>query len=226
MLSVVVVVLALGCRDRNIEAPEPPTVKTPFTAPAPVSDRVSNDIPFEDPGRLPPPARSERAYGEAAGVRARVPPVSRADAQEYGGRLTVPVAGIAAAALRDTYDEMRGAAPHRALDIAAKRGTPVVAVDDGRVRKLFTSDKGGLTIYQFDTEGKLCYYYAHLDNYAVGLSEGDLVHRGQVIGFVGTSGNAPENAPHLHFEVTRVGPQGSWYGGEPMNPYPMIVNPR
>jgi len=134
-------------------------------------------------------------------------------------RLIVPVKGIRRAQVRDNYDEMRDGARHEALDIAAPRGTPVVAVGDGRVVKLFNSRAGGLTVYQFDPEERFAYYYAHLDRYADDIREGALVRRGEVIGYVGTTGNAPPQSPHLHFAIFRLGAQPQWWKGTPLNPY-------
>ncbi|MGE4242653.1 MAG: M23 family metallopeptidase [Ramlibacter sp.] len=136
--------------------------------------------------------------------------------------LRVPVDGVAPAALTDTYDQGRGERRHEALDIMAPRGTRVVAVDDGRIAKLFTSVPGGLTIYHFDPAGNLAYYYAHLDRYADGLKEGMTVRRGDTLGYVGTSGNARMDAPHLHFAVFRLGPEKQWWKGQPVNPYPAL----
>src|SRR5688572_5106202 len=114
--------------------------------------------------------------------------------------LAFPVQGHERA-LRDNFHEKRGKATHEALDIMAPRGTPVVAVEDGTIAKLFKSVPGGLTVYQFDSTGQLAYYYAHLDRYAPDLKEGATVRRGQVIGYVGSTGNAAPHAPHLHFAV-------------------------
>ena len=133
--------------------------------------------------------------------------------------LAVPVEGVVAAELRDTFSAGRPGHPHEAIDIAAPRGTRVYAVDDGKVAKLFTSVPGGLTIYHFDPQQKLAYYYAHLDRYAEGLREGASVHRCDLLGYVGTTGNAPANAPHLHFAVFRLGPERRWWEGTPLNPY-------
>ncbi|WP_296359024.1 M23 family metallopeptidase [Ramlibacter sp.] len=133
--------------------------------------------------------------------------------------LLVPVQGIAPQALADTYTQARGGRQHEAMDIMAARGTPVVAVDDGKLVKLFRSVPGGLTIYQFDPSGQLAYYYAHLDHYADGLKEGTMLKRGQVIGYVGSTGNAAPDGPHLHFAVFRLGPEKLWWKGEPVNPY-------
>ena len=137
-------------------------------------------------------------------------------------RLLIPVKGLPRAALRDNFDEKRGVRPHEALDIMAPRGTPVVAVDDGKVAKLFHSALGGITIYQFDPGSRFAYYYAHLDRYASGLVEGAQVKRGEVIGYVGSTGNAPANAPHLHFTVFRLGPEKRWWTGKAVNPYAFL----
>jgi murein DD-endopeptidase MepM/ murein hydrolase activator NlpD len=140
------------------------------------------------------------------------------------GRLTMPVLGAKPADLLDTFEEKRGEArKHEAVDIIAPRGTPVVAVEDGVIRKLFNSKPGGLTIYHFDEQETYCYYYAHLDRYADGLVEGQRVHRGEVIGYVGTTGNAPPGTPHLHFAIFRLGPEKRWWEGTPVNPYPVLA---
>jgi murein DD-endopeptidase MepM/ murein hydrolase activator NlpD len=140
-------------------------------------------------------------------------------------RLIVPVTGIARASLRDTFNERRGASPHEAIDIAAPRGTPVVAAGDGRIVKLFNSVPGGHTVYQFDPDQKFAYYYAHLDAYADGLKEGMPVKRGEVLGYVGTSGNATADAPHLHFAIFRLGPERHWWQGTPVNPFAFLNDP-
>jgi peptidoglycan LD-endopeptidase LytH len=103
------------------------------------------------------------------------------------------------------------------------RGTPILAVADGTIVKLFHSVPGGLTIYEFDDSETYCYYYAHLDHYAEGLHEHMKVKRGQVIGYVGTSGNAEANAPQLHFAINRLDPQKRWWKGEPLDPYPILL---
>jgi len=136
--------------------------------------------------------------------------------------LIVPVAGVARASLRDTFDERRSASRHEAMDIAAPRGTAVLAAGDGRIVKLFESRAGGHTIYQFDPEEQFAYYYAHLEAYATALKEGMAVRRGEVIGYVGTSGNAPPEAPHLHFAIYRLGPERHWWKGTPVNPYAFL----
>ena len=142
------------------------------------------------------------------------------DVADLRGRLlTLPVQGVRAEQLTDTFEQGRAGRRHEALDIMAARGTPVVAVEDGRIAKLFTSKPGGLTVYQFDPDRRYAYYYAHLDRYADGLREGASVRRGQVIGYVGSTGNANPDAPHLHFAIFRLGPLKQWWTGLPVNPY-------
>ncbi|HET7434247.1 MAG TPA: M23 family metallopeptidase [Thermoanaerobaculia bacterium] len=137
--------------------------------------------------------------------------------------MIVPVAGIERSALRDMFNEVRGNRRHEAIDILAPRGTPVIATDDGFVKKLFTSVPGGLTIYQFDPDQRYCYYYAHLDRYADGLHEGQQLHTGDVIGYVGTTGNAPKDTPHLHFALIRLDADRRWWKGTYVNPYPALA---
>ncbi|GAB3651460.1 peptidoglycan DD-metalloendopeptidase family protein [Ramlibacter alkalitolerans] len=137
-------------------------------------------------------------------------------------RLEVPVVGVMPTALSDHYEQSRGRRTHEAIDILARAGTPVVAVDDGRIAKLFTSKPGGLTVYQFDPQSRLAYYYAHLQGYAQGLREGMDVHRGDLIGYVGSTGNADAKTPHLHFAVFRLGSPAKWWQGEAVNPYPAL----
>ncbi len=134
--------------------------------------------------------------------------------------LGIPVLGFSAAQLTDNFTQARaGGAEHEALDIMAPRGTPVVAVDDGRVIKLFLSKPGGITLYQFDPSGEYAYYYAHLDSYADGIAEGRNLRKGDVIGYVGSSGNASPDAPHLHFAIFRLGIEKQWWRGTPINPF-------
>ncbi|HXA17788.1 MAG TPA: M23 family metallopeptidase [Thermoanaerobaculia bacterium] len=142
--------------------------------------------------------------------------------------LSMPVAGIDPSTIHDNFNEMRGGDTrrHDALDILAPRGTNVVATDDGTVKKLFTSVPGGLTVYEFDPDQRYCYYYAHLDAYAPGLHEGQILHRGDLIGYVGTTGNAPKDTPHLHFAVIRLDPDRRWWTGTAIDPYPLLYKRR
>ena len=157
------------------------------------------------PGGVPPP-EDDPASPPAKPVRAVAPA-----AAAVSGTLAIPVAGIAPSMLRDHYDDARGNRIHHAIDIPAPRGTPVLAAVDGTIAKLFVSVAGGITVYQFDPEERWVYYYAHLDGYAPGLAEKQKVKRGEVIGFVGTSGNAPPNVPHLHFAIEKLPASKDWW---------------
>lgn len=133
--------------------------------------------------------------------------------------LLIPVPGVATGDLIDSFTQPRGdKRVHNALDIPAPRGTPVLSTDSGRVLKLFTSKAGGLTIYAIDPTDKYIYYYAHLDHYRPGLAEGMRLARGDTIGYVGTTGNAPPNYPHLHFTIVRALSSRQWSRGTPINP--------
>jgi len=136
------------------------------------------------------------------------------------GRLRMPIDGQTVEALKGGFSETRGGSrPHEAADILAPRNTPIHAVESGTIAKLFTSKAGGLTIYQFDPTGHVCYYYAHLQRYADDLKEGLKVSQGDVIGYVGTTGNAPPNTPHLHFAVFELNADKHWWQGKALDPY-------
>ena len=146
------------------------------------------------------------------------------DSRSSPRNLIIPVQGVSADDIQDTFDEARGSErKHEATDILAPRGTAVFAADDGEIKKLFLSKPGGITLYQFDPTGKYCYYYAHLDRYADGIREAKKVKQGGVIGYVGTTGNAPPNTPHLHFGIFKLGPEKRWWEGTPINPYPILI---
>ena len=137
--------------------------------------------------------------------------------------LTLPVQGIKKDDLRDTFHEKRGGTRrHEAIDILAPRNTPVFAVEDGSIARLFLSEAGGITIYQFDPGEDYVYYYAHLERYADGLEEGDKVRRGQIIGYVGTTGNAPRDTPHLHFAIFQMTDDKKWWQGTAIDPYSVL----
>lgn len=137
--------------------------------------------------------------------------------------LMLPVQGIDKDDLRSNFNELRGGSRrHEAIDILAPRNTPVFAVEDGRIARLFLSEAGGITIYQFDPTETYVYYYAHLEQYAPGLEEGDRVTRGEIIGYVGTTGNAPRNTPHLHFAIFKMTGEKKWWQGTPIDPYSVL----
>jgi murein DD-endopeptidase MepM/ murein hydrolase activator NlpD len=138
--------------------------------------------------------------------------------------LLIPVEGITAAQLRDTYNAARsGGRVHDAIDIHAPRGTPVLAVADGVIRKLHSGERGGNSLYQIDNDGRTRYYYAHLDQYADGIAEGRAVRRGEVIGYVGDTGNAAPGDYHLHFSIAILDNPSRWWSGLNVNPYAVFT---
>lgn len=156
---------------------------------------------------------------------APAPAVAAAPAPAAPARsaLIIPVAGVHAHQLRDSYDAPRsGGRRHWAIDIPAPRGTPVLAAADGTILKLQNNRLGGITIYQLDADGRTRYYYAHLDGYARGLAEGQEVYQGQVIGYVGDTGNAGRGNYHLHFSIAILDDPQRWWEGANLNPYPLL----
>ena len=177
--------------------------------------------------RLASPAPAAAASTDMTAVappRISTPTIGADPVEELRRRhLALPLPDLDRGDLRDTFDEMRGGTRrHEALDIVAPRNTPVLAVEDGTVAKLFLSKAGGLTLYQFDPTATYAYYYAHLERYADGVKDGDRVERGQVIGYVGTSGNAPPDAPHLHFAIFKLTDAKRWWQGTALDPYPIL----
>jgi len=226
--------LTLPTRDvlSSRATPVPPIPTFPFPTPTPV--------PPPDAASGPPPVASAGAStGEstpaalgpegnalppvAIGTPAATPSLLSRALPVPALALLLPVAGAHARDLKDNFDETRGGTRrHEAIDILAPRGTAVLAAVDGPVAKLFTSQQGGLTVYQFDRAGEYCYYYAHLDRYAPGLAEGASLRRGDRVGDVGTTGNAPKDTPHLHFAIFRLGAAKRWWEGQPVNPFPLL----
>lgn len=185
----------------------------PLAAPTAPPSREPGDSTDSWIAYDPLTARPDLGFSPAPGPR---------DLEELRQKaLAFPVAGFDRHALRDNFAEMRGMRVHEALDLLAPRGTPVLAVDDGVIKKLFTSRAGGLTVYQFDRAEAFCFYYAHLDRYADGLREGQSVRKGDTIGYVGTTGNAPPNVPHLHFTIFKLNADKRWWEGVPINPFPL-----
>jgi murein DD-endopeptidase MepM/ murein hydrolase activator NlpD len=139
--------------------------------------------------------------------------------------LMVPVAGVDPADVPDTFGDTRdgGWRRHEALDIPAPRGTPVVSADEGVVLAVHESRHGGRTVYATDPARRFVYYYAHLERYRAGLRAGTTLARGDVLGAVGTSGNADHDFPHLHFQLTIVGDDGEWRHGRAVDPRPFLV---
>ena len=177
------------------------------------------------PGPAPEVARS----GPVVTVKPQnAPPVVVAQQVRVApSGLAIPVVGVQADQLADTYDQARGEGRrHDAIDIMAAEGTPVIAAADGTIEKLFNSARGGLTIYERSPDGKWTYYYAHLSAYAPGLAAGQQVKRGQVIARVGHTGDANAAGPHLHFAINSMAPGQRWWNGTPINPYPLLAGKR
>jgi len=198
-------------------APTPP-------AAAPAPGAAVPDDSLEALGDAPPPARA-RTFPRTAADSS--PLAGPEDVAALRGRApVVPVSGVQASALQDNFTDLRGGGTrsHEALDIMAARGTPVLAADDGRVAKLFLSKAGGLTIYVASADGRYMFYYAHLDHYRDGLTEGAPVRKGEPIAFVGSTGDASPDAPHLHFAIARVADPAWWWTGTPINPW-LVLKP-
>jgi murein DD-endopeptidase MepM/ murein hydrolase activator NlpD len=194
----------------------------PVTAPAPNSAAVIN-------GQLPAapsvtPDLTEADLPLRPSEPAAMPSVT-ASTDVPAGKLMVPVDGVKYAQLTDTFTAARGTGrSHDAIDIMAPKGTKVFAVADGKVVKLFTSVRGGLTVYQFEPTEKFAYYYAHLDKYAENVKEGTLLKRGDLVGYVGSTGDADAKAPHLHFAVVQLTPEKQWWKGTAINPFPLLAD--
>jgi murein DD-endopeptidase MepM/ murein hydrolase activator NlpD len=165
---------------------------------------------------IPPPVETPDA------PRVPSPVTSPAATPDDAASLGMPVAGVDPRTLHSSFSQTRGGHIHEALDIMAPRGAEVLAVAGGTVVKLFTSKPGGLTVYQFDDTRTWCYYYAHLNGYAPGLKEGTLLRKGDVLGYVGSTGDAAPDAPHLHFAVFQLGPGKHWWQGTAVDPLPLL----
>lgn len=175
------------------------------------------------PEIVPAGSALKAPFDETIRVPAIPAVVAPADAGSGGLGLLIPVQGVTAGSLVDTYEQSRGQGRrHDAIDIMAPRGTPVVAVADGVVMKLFRSERGGITLYELAPDRRTIYYYAHLDRYATGIAEGQPLRRGQVLGYVGNTGDAGPGNYHLHFEVSTTADPRKYWGGTPENPYPLL----
>ena len=173
-----------------------------------------------------PRAEVERSGTIVAVKPDKAPPVEVAQQVVVGpAGLAIPVVGVKASDLVDTFDAARGAGRrHDAIDIMAPEGPPVIAAADGTIEKLFFSKGGGgITIYERSTDPRWMYYYAHLQGYAPGLAEGQQVKRGQVIARVDHTGDASPSGPHLHFAINSMAPGERWWQGTPINPYPLLA---
>ena len=176
------------------------------------SERSSENNSASSPASPSPAASIPSATNQAS------PTIS--DAPTH---LIIPVAGVRADQLRDTFSDARAEGRvHDAIDIPALPGTAVLAAADGTIVKLFHSDRGGTTIYQLSTDSRFIYYYAHLDRYAEGLAEGHLARQGETIAYVGDTGNAGVGNYHLHFSIAQVSDPKKYWQGTNINPYPLL----
>ena len=180
--------------------------------------------PAADTKPTPTANASSAAAKPPLATVAAAPRVSDEAAAAHVGSLYFPVAPMDSLRLDDSFDAARdgGTRVHNAIDIMAPRGSAVLSVQDGRILRLSKSTKGGTTVYAADVQDKFVYYYAHLDRYHANLYEGKPLMRGDTIGYVGTTGNAPKNLPHLHFQVMHMAADGRFWAGEPINPYPLL----
>jgi murein DD-endopeptidase MepM/ murein hydrolase activator NlpD len=178
----------------------------------------------ESAAKPKPPAHAEEREGLPALMT--ISSSAAADVAYLRSRsLIVPVAGASMSRVEDSFSEPRdgGDRVHRAIDILAPRGTPVLSADAGRVLRMPTTGLGGIAMYTADAEGRVVYYYAHMERYHPSMAPGRELAKGDTIGFVGTTGNAPKNTPHLHFQVMRMPADGKYWDGEPINPYDLLI---
>jgi murein DD-endopeptidase MepM/ murein hydrolase activator NlpD len=179
-----------------------------MNGPAAVHSRAPDPVPTRT--AAPPP--SENLSREVAKLRDR--------------HLVIPVAGVPPEKLEDSFTEPRdGERTHYAIDILAPRNTPIVAADDGTILRMSTNTLGGITIFATDPDRQYVYYYAHLDHYDARIHDGQSIKKGEVLGYVGTTGNAPKDVPHLHFQIMKWPSDGKYWIGEPINPYPVLHHP-
>ena len=225
VLAIAVAVLVLNLQERpqyrsrltpGRPAPANSNTATPVVGPAPVPAQPREPMP-DSPPAAPPPPVAPAVEGSST--------VTQADLDYLATRnLLVPVEGVKANQLRDTFNQARSEGrQHDAIDIMAPQGLPVLAATEGTVIKLFQSERGGITLYQIDPSGRYVYYYAHLARYADGIAEGKQVRRGDVIAYVGDTGNAGPGNFHLHFAISKITSPRQWSGGDPINPYPLLA---
>lgn len=232
VLCLALLIWLLSARSRRDQAQTtPPPVASPAATakpqatssttgeaqPAPTSEQSENNNVQPSPSS---PSTTPADASPATSTNTQTLPPA---ASSNTATLLVPVAGVRPEELRDTFQESRSEGRvHDAIDIPAARGTPVLAAADGRIIKFFNSEKGGITIYQLSADERLVYYYAHLERYADGLSEGYYARRGEVIAYVGDTGNAGPGNYHLHFSVATITDPKRYWTGTNINPYPML----
>ena len=205
----------------------------PASGPLPAGDGAQVALAGGPEGESPSPGSGPSA-GAAASRRpalataVMVPSARIAAALERlrEKEVMIPVAGVGPSRIEDTFTAVRdgGERQHNAMDILAPRNTPILAADDGVILRLSTNALGGITVYATDRDREFVYYYAHLDHYHHDLAAGQQIQKGDTLGYVGTTGNAPKDVPHLHFQIMLWPADGKWWNGEPVNPYPVLRN--
>ena len=202
--------------------PIAPTTTEGTPAASPTAQAAPSSPPAGTPTTTSPTTPS--------GLPAQTPPAAvvasgaHATNTAPAGDLIIPVAGIRPEQLQDTYTQSRSAGrTHNSIDIMAARNTPVLAATDGQIIKLFNSERGGITLYQLGTDKRTVYYYAHLERYADGITENRFARRGEIIGYVGDSGNAGRDNCHLHFSIWTITDPKRFWDGENINPYPLLT---
>ena len=225
VLSILVAVLVL-----NLEAPPGSRALSPLSRPAldtskPATPKMGPAPDGAKPGEPKPETPPVAPAPSVAPPVERTSTVTQGDLDYLASRnLLIPVEGVRPNQLRDTYNQARSEGrQHDAIDIMAPQGVPVLAATDGTVTRLFQSERGGTTLYQIDPSGLYAYYYAHLARYADGIAEGKQVRRGDVIAYVGDTGNAGFGNFHLHFAISKITSPRKWSGGDPINPYPLLA---
>lgn len=229
LLAILVAVLVL-----NLQTPPESRALSPMVRPAPDTSKSSKSTtpemgPAADPAKprepKPDPPPPAAPAPPVASIVEGTSTVTQADLEYLASRnLLIPVEGVKPNQLRDTFNQARSEGrQHDAIDIMAPQGLPVLAAADGTVLKLFQSERGGTTLYEIDPSGLYAYYYAHLARYADGVAEGKQVRRGEVIAYVGDTGNAGPGNFHLHFAISKITSPRKWSGGDPINPYPLLA---
>lgn len=200
---------------------------TALARPASAPDTIDAGGEVDAPASAPatPLATSPAAGATTTDGDGALPVATPAELSALAATLIIPVDGVRASELRDSFGDPRTGHAHEALDIPAPRGTPVRSATDGRLLRIHESVAGGHMIYAADASGRFILLYGHLDHYAPGLVDGMPLRRGQIIGYVGTTGDAPENLPHLHFAILRGDPARWWWRGTAVDPYPLLVRP-
>jgi murein DD-endopeptidase MepM/ murein hydrolase activator NlpD len=203
---------AAGCSRPVLYYPTPAAAPTPARAPA---------VRAPAPRAHAPAPQATDAAPSATPTLMMITTASADVDYLMSRRIIVPVAGADMAKVEDTFNEGRdgGERTHRAIDILAPRGTPILSADDGRILRMSTSTLGGICMYTVDSQNRLVYYYAHMDHYNDAMTPGREIVKGDTLGFVGTTGNAPKDTPHLHFQVMRWPADGRYWNGDPIDPF-------